>query len=241
MTTALVVLGVLALFSAGIAIPGAPGSQWFEHRVSDERLVKQLMVTTPAAPDAQRVFASQVIHDVHAAAPAPGEPAVVREYRDAWHHAHVPVLIVSAVALFGGIGASYWFFMKKRGRDYVGGNAPLRSLRTAMANLWYVDAFFMKGVVPFVMKIVYASFAFDKWVIDWFVNACAKVTAIIAKVSGFFDLHAVDGAVRGTGEAVMEGGQLARKIVTGRIQDYVKYTVVGLIVLLLLVATIGRS
>jgi hypothetical protein len=38
----------------------------------------------------------------------------------------------------------------------------------------------------------------------------------------------------------MEGGQLARRMVTGKIQDYVKYTVVGLIVLLLLVRILGR-
>ena len=98
-----------------------------------------------------------------------------------------------------------------------------------------MDAFFVRGVAPFVMKIVRASFAFDKWVIDALVNAAAWVTALISRISGSVDQHGVDGAVRGTGAAVMEGGQLVRKMVTGRIQDYVKYTVVGLIVLLLLV------
>ena len=81
------------------------------------------------------------------------------------------------------------------------------------------------------MKIVRASFAFDKWVIDFLVNAAAWVTALISRISGSVDQHGVDGAVRGTGAAVMEGGQLVRKMVTGRIQDYVKYTVVGLIAL----------
>jgi NADH-quinone oxidoreductase subunit L len=240
MTTALVILGALAVISAGIAIPGAPGSQWFEHRVSDERLVKELMVKTPAVDEAaRRVFLAQVVHDPHASVGA-GAPAIVNEYREAWHHAHVPVLLVSGIAILFGIGGSWWFFMKNRGKDYVSPIAPLRSIRTALVNLWYVDAFFVRGVAPFVMRIVRASFAFDKWVIDALVNAAAWVTALISRISGSIDEHGVDGAVRGTGAAVMEGGQLARRMVTGRIQDYVKYTVLGLIVLLILVRMLGR-
>ena len=60
--------------------------------------------------------------------------------------------------------------MKNRGKDYVTPVAPLRAIRTCLVNLWYVDAFFIRGVVPFVMKIVRASFGFDKWVIDFLVN-----------------------------------------------------------------------
>jgi hypothetical protein len=152
----------------------------------------------------------------------------------------MPVLGVSALALLLGIGGSYWVFMKNRGRDFVGKTGPLAGLRTALENLWYVDAFFMKGVAPFVMKLVRASFAFDKWVIDLAVNLVARVTGVVAKISGLFDYHGVDGAVRGTGDAVMEGGQLARRLVTGRVQDYVKYTVVGLVILVVLVALIRR-
>jgi NADH-quinone oxidoreductase subunit L len=239
MTAALAVLGVLAVISAGIGIPGAPGSAWFEHRVSDERLVKELMTSTPAVPEsAHAIFERQVVHDVEAA--EAGASGIAREYREAWHHAHVPVLLVSAIAIVAGIGGAWWVFMKNRGRDYVGPVAAFRALRTALVNLWFVDAFFVKGVVPFVMKLVRASMAFDKWVIDMIVNLCGRVTAAIAKVSGLVDYHGVDGAVRGTGDAVMEGGKLARKLVTGRIQDYIKYTVVGLVALLLLVATLGR-
>jgi NADH-quinone oxidoreductase subunit L len=241
MTAALVVLAFLAVLSGGLGWPGLPGSHWFEHRVSDERLVRDLMTTTPAVPaTTHAVFERQVVHDPHAAAVEAGAPAIVGEYREAWHHAHVPVLLVSAIAIVLGIGGSWWVFMRNRGKDYVSGVPPLRALRTALVNLWYVDAFFMRGVVPFAMKLVRAAFAFDKWVIDMLVNAFAQLTALISRISGLFDYHAVDGAVRGTGDAVMEGGQLARKLVTGRIQDYVKYTVVGLIVLLLLVKILGR-
>jgi NADH-quinone oxidoreductase subunit L len=241
MTGALVALAVMAVISAGMGWPGLPGSHWFEDRVGDERLVNALMTTTPAVDaGTQALFGRQVLHDVHAASAEPGAPAIVTEYRDAWHHAHGPVLGVSALALLLGIGGSWWVFMKNRGRDFVGPVALLRGLKTALVNLWWVDAFFVRGVAPFVMRIVRASFAFDKWVVDGLVNAAAWVTALVARISGLFDQHAVDGAVRGTGEAVMEGGQLARRLVTGRIQDYVKYTIIGLIALLLVVRFLGR-
>jgi hypothetical protein len=241
MAVPLVVLGTLAVISAGIAIPGGPGSKWFEHRVSDERLVKELMAKTPAVGEAtHKIFEGQVIHEPDVQAVEAGSPEIVREYHEAWHHAHVPVLLVSAIAIVFGIGGSWWFFMKNRGKDYVSPVAPLRAIRTALVNLWYVDAFFVRGVAPFVMKIVKASFAFDKWVIDALVNAAAWVTALISRISGSVDQHGVDGAVRGTGAAVMEGGQLVRKMVTGRIQDYVKFTVVGLIALLILVKLFAR-
>jgi NADH-quinone oxidoreductase subunit L len=241
MTTALVTLAILAVFSAGIAIPGAPGSEWFPHRVNEETLVKNLMTKSPVVPaEARAVFERQVVHDAHAPAVEAGAPPIVNEYHEAWHHAHWPVFAVSVIAWVVGIGGSWWVFMKNRGKDYVSGVPLLRGLRTALVNLWYVDAFFVKGVAPFVMKIVRASFAFDKWVIDGLVNAFAWVTGLLSRISGSVDQHGVDGAVRGTGAAIMEGGQLARKMVTGRIQDYVKYTVAGLVVLLLLVAILGR-
>ena len=140
------------------------------------------MTATPAADaSAHATFGRQVIHDVHAASAEAGAPAIVAEYREAWHHAHWPVIGVTAIAIILGIGGSWWVFMKNRGRDFVGPVAAFRALRTAMVNLWWVDAFFMKRLVPFVMKLVHASFAIDKWVIDGIVTEPVCIPRVAAE------------------------------------------------------------
>ncbi len=235
MALPLVVLGTLAVISGGIGIPGAPGSTWMEHRVNEEALVKGMMTESViATEETKSVFEKQFIHEVEGGAAPASE--IGREYKEAWHHAHIPVLAVSACALLFGIGGSYFFFMVKRGRDYVSPSAILRSFRTTLENLWYVDAFFIKGVVPVVGLVMGVAAAFDKFVIDGIVNLCATITRLISWVSGKFDFNVVDGAVRGTGDAVMAGGTAMRKTITGRIQDYVKYTVLGLAILMLIAA-----
>ena len=170
MALPLAVLGILAVFSAGIAWPGAPGSHWFENRVSDERLVKDLMTTTPVVAKETHEGLRKAGH------PRRGGGAARGRTRD---RARVP----RGLAPRAHAGAADLAPRARRrrrrlmvrlpeesGKDYVTPVAPLRAIRTFLVNLWYVDAFFIRGVVPFVMKIVRAAFGFDKWVIDFLVN-----------------------------------------------------------------------
>ena len=240
MALPLVVLAVLALFSSGIAFPGLPGSHWFEHRLNDGVLVKDLMTESSAATEQTRqLFEPMVVHQ-------PGEPLaanaseIVAEYHEAWSHAHHTVFLFSLCAVAFGITAAAWFFIRKRGVDYVTGVAPLRGLRTVLSNLWYVDAFFIKGFVPLEMKFNNLCAWFDRTVVDGIVNLVAWIANKIGVLAGLVDFYGVDGAVRGTGDAVLEGGSLVRKLVSGKVQDYVKWTVVGFVVAVAAVAWFGH-
>ena len=71
-------------------------------------------------------------------------------------------------------------------------------------------------------------------------NLTAWITHKIGVLCGLVDYHGVDGAVRGTGDAVLEGGSLVRKLVSGKVQDYVKWTVVGFAVLVAAAVWLGH-
>ncbi|HYC78604.1 MAG TPA: hypothetical protein VEI02_13335 [Planctomycetota bacterium] len=233
MALPLAVLGVLAVVSAGVGWPSWPGSHWFEDRVNDRTLVKNLMTGSSTATEAtRRVFEGQYVHDLQAhGAVAAGAPEIAKHYGHAWHDAHGFVLVFSLIVTPSAILLAYFFFMKRRGVDYVSKNGALRGIRTALENLWYVDAAIMRGLVPASKRLFAASFAFDKAVVDGVVNATGFCTTLIAKASGKIDYHGVDGAVRGAGAAVLEGGTAARRLVTGKINDYVMFTVLGLVAL----------
>lgn len=241
MALPLVVLGTLALFSGGIGFVGMPGSMWFEHRVNDTTLVKNLMTESDlATPSSKAIFEKQFVHEPSVPSHAASGGAIGVEYGEAWHHAHGTVFVFSLLASPSMIALAWFFFMKKRGKDYVGGNPLLSAVRGFFSNLWFVDAAIMQGFVPAVKRVFYFVFNLDKHLVDGMVNGAAWVTERIAFVSGRVDYHGVDGAVRGTGAAVMEGGDAARRLVTGKINDYVLYTVFGLAALVLAVVLFGK-
>jgi NADH-quinone oxidoreductase subunit L len=235
MALPLVVLGVLGVVSAGVGFPGAPGSTWFEHRVNDGVLVKNLMTESTYATEATRaLFDKQFVHDPSVDA-AEITSSIGKAYADAWRHAHGVVFAFSLIAAPTMILLAIWFFIKKRGVDYVSKNALLVAIRGFFENLWYVDALIIRGFVPLVAKFFRFVFSIDKYVVDASVNAAAWLTERLSFLSGRVDYHGVDGAVRGTGTAMLEGGDAVRKLVTGKINDYVLYTVLGLAALVLAV------
>ncbi|MGH2626524.1 MAG: hypothetical protein ACRDHY_07740, partial [Anaerolineales bacterium] len=62
---------------------------------------------------------------------------------------------------------------------------------------------------------------FDKYVIDALVNFQGYLCRFVAWVVGLADYWGVDGAVRGLGEATLEGGRQVRRVQTGRLGQYV--------------------
>jgi NADH-quinone oxidoreductase subunit L len=63
--------------------------------------------------------------------------------------------------------------------------------------------------------------AFDKHVIDGFVNLWATITQIVTCVVGRVDYWGVDGSVRGLGDGTLWGGRKMRRLQTGLLQEYV--------------------
>lgn len=239
MALPLAILGTLALFSGGLGYPGLPGSHWFEHRVNDGTLVKNMMTESGlATASSKAIFEKQYVHDVNAHDGAEALTGVAKEYGEAWHHAHGTVFWFSVTVSPAMIALAWFFFGKNRHKNYVG--AALVPIRSFLENLWFVDALIIKGFVPLVAKFFYFCFTIDKRIVDGLVNGAAWTTERFSFLSGRVDYHGVDGAVRGTGTAMLEGGDAARRLVSGKINDYVFYTVLGLGALLAAVAIFGN-
>jgi len=109
-----------------------------------------------------------------------------------------------------------------------------------LVNLYFVDWFYNNVIVRAVMGIRILLGLFDKYVIDGLVNLCGWVTRGVAVLVGIIDYRGVDGAVRGTGEGILDAGDSIRRIQTGRLQDYVLLTVFSIAAVFVVVVVIGN-
>ncbi len=229
MSMPLVVLAVLAVIAGGIALPAGLDfgtSHWFQDRVNDQVLVQDTMGATPA-------FAGMQAHMVHRAEPLPNANEAVTSFHHHAHHVHMPVMLMSLCAVVIGIAGAWLLFVRRRGHDLVASIPPLAKFRVVLSNLYYVDWVYCQRLVPTVKDIADLAKAFDKGVIDATVNYVARFACDIAWFAGRVDAIVVDGAVNGSGALMMGLGQFCRSFVNGKIQDYVKYTVWGLGVLMI--------
>ncbi len=74
---------------------------------------------------------------------------------------------------------------------------------------------------------------FDSQVIDGIVNLSGRSTRLLAVFSGWVDKTFVDGAVNLVADGTLLGGVGARKLQTGKIQNYLLYAVGGIVLVLL--------
>ena len=243
MSVPLMILAFMAVVAAGGALPAnmggeALGSNWFMNRVNDRILVQGSLLASEglAEPVSSRlVISRQQTHDVLAHEEQANWNDTVKEFWHGHHRAHTPILLFSLLAAIVGIGGAWFFFIKNRAKDFVAGIRPLEAYRKVLVHLYYVDWFYCYRLVPTVKDLAAMCFLFDMRIIDGIVNGVGWLGRGLAWTAGRIDALGVDGAVNGTGWLAMRCGQFVRGTVTGRIQDYVKFTVVGMLILFLLV------
>jgi len=76
---------------------------------------------------------------------------------------------------------------------------------------------------------------FDAVIIDGIVNGAASVQVAFSWVSGKIDKFGVDGLVNLLADFVRTTGDEVRQMQTGRIQNYLVFAVMGVIVLFLVI------
>jgi NADH-quinone oxidoreductase subunit L len=70
------------------------------------------------------------------------------------------------------------------------------------------------------------------------VNGTARLTVLLSKFKGWFDLAVVDGAVNSTGWITQAFGKIFRRVQTGYVQEYLIVLVCGVIAILVAVLVI---
>jgi NADH-quinone oxidoreductase subunit L len=138
------------------------------------------------------------------------------------------MLLSLAVAGLGILAAFATYYWKKISADAVA--RSLAPVHTFLLNKWYFDELYQAVVVNGVLGLAWLLRWVDTWIVDGAVNGAGRVTRVTSFLSGNFDTYVVDGLVNFS--AYLSGffGLVLRKFQTGKVQTYVLFAVLGVMV-----------
>ncbi|MFC1477481.1 NADH-quinone oxidoreductase subunit L [candidate division KSB1 bacterium] len=211
-TIPLLTLSILSIFIFYSMSPVSPQQGWFYHQV------EQPHQAAVEAADAAEHGNGEVQEDAHAT-----------EHHDP---AHTYALIMSLMIAFTGIIISYrTYFAKMISAEAWGAAYP--KLYKCLYNKWYIDEIADATVIKGSFFLAKLCRLFDTYVIDGLVNGCGRVTILTSWVTGKFDNHVVDGSVNGLANVTLVFGWFSRQFQTGRIQNYLVFFLIAMILLIL--------
>lgn len=231
MTVPLVALALLSLWIPFGANPLNPAEGWF--------LAKWIHTPATVVPVEAQPYAG----DAFGHSPVPTDASGFQEvFERVTHHLHqtgiphvasLPALLSLLMAGTGIAGAFFLYGRSgARGRE-VSWDAP-RGIRAFLFNRWYQDTLYEKIFpVGFTAALSKLMAWFDQNVIDAIVNGAASGTMWVSRVIAGFDIYVVDGLVNLVAGMAQFTGLMFRQAQTGRIQTYVVYVVLGVVVLFL--------
>jgi NADH-quinone oxidoreductase subunit L len=198
MTIPLIVLAALCFFFVFSADPTGGTKGWLSHAV--ERPGSVVPSTL---------------------APVPGQ-----EFEEALHHSHFTAMAISLlVAGLGILLAFATYYWKRISADRVA--ESVKPLYTFLLNKWYFDELYQGVVVNGVHGLTKVFRWFDDTIIDGVVNGAAWIARIISSISGKFDMGGIDGFVNATAYVSGFLGLIFRKFQTGKVQTYILFVVVS--------------
>ena len=201
MTIPLVVLACLSFFAFYSFNPFGASSGWFFHAV------ERPMTAVPNAVAA----------------------ASAEEFEGVLHESHVTAMMLSlSVAGLGILLAYVTYYWKKISAEKAAKALP--PVHAFLLNKWYFDELYgataVAGTVGFSRVLAW----FDSKIIDGIVNGAGSATRLVSFASGKFDSIVVDGAVNLVAYLAGFFGLLFRKIQTGKVQTYIAFVLVGVMV-----------
>jgi NADH-quinone oxidoreductase subunit L len=250
-TIPLVVLAILAVVAGGV-VPAK--SEWFAAKVGPDVIVNRYMAAvdgkewTPAeGHEGAREAGMGPAHGERTptaeslAAAAESATAAAR-FERAHEEAHRPTMVMSLFMAAAGIGLSMALFLfgPFSYKVFAPAGSPLAGPKKFLQNLWYIDWAYYKFVVGAAHVVRRVLDWFDENVIDRLVNVAALVGVLVSKITGALDYWGVDGAVRGTANVTLRAGDEARRVQTGRLQEYVYLSIV-LIAFIFVVWTVAGT
>ncbi len=201
MTLPLMVLAALSLFIFYSVDPSGFTPGWIARAVGRPESVVPLALAAPSAEVFEGVLAN----------------------------VHLTALLISlSVAGLGILAAFATYYWKKIDADAVA--RSLSPVHTFFLNKWYFDELYQAVVVNGVLGLASLLRWVDTWIIDGAVNGAGSVTRAASFVGGKFDTYVVDGLVNFSAYISGFFGLVLRKFQTGKVQTYVLFAVLGVMV-----------
>ncbi|MBD1365217.1 NADH-quinone oxidoreductase subunit L [Mucilaginibacter sp. ZT4R22] len=144
------------------------------------------------------------------------------------YHLVIPALVsvVSLVIIF----CAYVLYIK-RGDGMVVKNGLLFRISY---NEWYIDRFYKRIIVKFVIWLSGVLYWVDRKVIDGFIHLLEKIGLAIAKATAWCDKYIVDGVLWLAAELVQYIGNFARRFQGGKVQYYLYSMLLAVIAVFIL-------
>ncbi len=150
-------------------------------------------------------------------------------FEEAVHGLHGTAMLLSlSVAGIGVLFAFVTYYWRKINADAAA--SALGPVYRFLLNKWYFDEIYQAVIVNGTLALSRILRWFDSNIVDGLVNGTGWVTRGISSVSGMFDTYVVDGIVNLTGYLSGVGGLALRKFQTGRVQSYVIFAVLSVMV-----------
>ncbi len=229
MTIPLIVLASLSLFIFYTFNPFSPESSWImKDVVKPESVVpaaqsrgwsKPAVIETAMSPTASSTSSQ-----------AQSGTKSVTYYEEALEESHYFGMGLSLTLAFLGILAAFIIYHWKK-IDAEKLKQSVKPVYTFLLNKWYFDELYGATVVAGTVRLSRMMAWFDGHIIDGIVNGAATVTRGASTLSGQFDHYVVDGLVNFSARFTGLLGRGARQVQTGKIQTYIVFALLGVIII----------
>ncbi len=154
------------------------------------------------------------------------------------HHAEgldwALVLIVTPIVL-AGAGIGWMLYGKDKETQAERDTFRVPVLWPLFENLYYIDDFYMNGIVrPIMGPVARVVLWWDMHVVDGVVNLVGGGSLVVAKAVKAVDENVVDGVYNEVGAGVDGLGSGLRKSFTGRVQQYAAFSFIGVVIIAVL-------
>tara|TARA_B100001123_G_scaffold181020_1_gene207392 strand:- start:3199 stop:3894 length:696 start_codon:yes stop_codon:yes gene_type:complete len=151
------------------------------------------------------------------------------------HHAHYPAMALSLIVASLGIGLSYLFYFKQK-FSAKNWSKKMGFLYKLSLNKYFFDENYNRFIYQPFLKLSRAVSYLDWDLYDkYFINGFGRVTRIFSKLTGRMDYDGLDQIlVDGVGRSMQRLGNQLKQTQTGRLQNYMLFALIGVIVILVL-------
>jgi NADH-quinone oxidoreductase subunit L len=144
------------------------------------------------------------------------------------YHLVIPALVTVVSLLV--IYRAYALYVKRE-NSVISENGLLYRISY---NEWYIDLFYKRIIVKFVIWLSGALYGVDRKVIDGFIHLLEKIGIAIAKATAWCDKYIVDGVLWLAAELVQYIGNFARRFQGGKVQYYLYSMLLAVIAVFIL-------